>query len=152
MNLIFLDIDGVLNNASTKEKFCGFDGIDCRLRDIFLNWLNRRPHKVILSSSWRIPSAHGDFEAELNRNGINWIDKTPYLRGIGRGWEIEASLGKHNPDKYAILDDYGPTEFLKHQRPFLVQTSAVKGLEEKKLKMLDKILGDVNAGTQEGSI
>ncbi len=144
--LIFLDIDGVLNNDYTKEKFAGFTGIDVRLRDMFLKWYNDRGDvRIVLSSSWRIPTAYGDFVGHLIDNGLSFIGETPHLKGIGRGHEIQAWLLANTvPEetKYAILDDLGPSEFLKHQRPFLVQTSAIKGLEPKKLKKLDELLGD----------
>ena len=140
MEIIFLDIDGVLNNSFTKEKFCGFTGIDKRLLKLFKDWYSSKDYQIILSSSWRIPSAHGDFKQHLNDNGLFWIDETPYLKGIGRGHEVEASVKIHKPEKYVILDDMGPSEFLKHQRPFLVQTSSIRGLEAKKLPLIDKIL------------
>lgn len=146
MKIIFLDIDGVLNNDYTKEKFEGFTGIDARLRDMFLDWWRDRDYDIILSSSWRIPSAHGDFLAELERNGLKWVSQTPYLRGIGRGHEIQESLNSNNPSKYVILDDLGPSEFLKHQRPHLVQTSGHKGLEVKKLQKIDLLMGFYDDG------
>lgn len=145
LKIIFLDIDGVLNNYYTKERFAGFTGIDARLRDMFLEWFNASDYQVVLSSSWRIPSAHGDFLQHLRDNGLRWIAETPYLKGIGRGHEIQAYFLENTPQvrcKYVILDDMGPSEFLKHQRPFLVQTSAHKGLEVKKLTAMDRILGD----------
>lgn len=143
--LIFLDIDGVLNNDYTKEKFAGFTGINIRLRDMFLSWWTDRDYKLVLSSSWRIPSAYGDFVGHLVDNGLSFIGETPNLKGIGRGHEIQAWLLNNTVEeetKYAILDDDGPSEFLKHQRPFLVQTAGTKGLEPKKLKKLDELLGD----------
>lgn len=155
MKLIFLDIDGVLNNAYTKEKFGGFCGIDKRLRDMFLDWWRDRDYDIILSSSWRIPSHHGDFIQELKDNGLIWIAETPYLKGIGRGHEIQAYFLSHpptEPSQYVILDDMGPSEFLKHQRPFLVQTSAVKGLEPKKLIQIDKLMGYVDEDVGEVSV
>lgn len=142
MKLIFLDIDGVLNNYYTKEEFSGFTGIDIRLRDMFLNWLKDRDYQIVLSSSWRIPSAYGDFLQHLRDNGLSWIGETPYLKGIGRGHEIQAYLISNptEPSLYCILDDMGPSEFLKHQRPCLVQTSGIKGLEQKKLYAIDRVL------------
>lgn len=143
--IIFLDIDGVLNNDYTKEKFSGFTGIDARLRDMFLSWWKERDYFLVLSSTWRIPSAYGNFFGHLIENGLSFVGETPYLKGIGRGHEIQAYLLENtSPEltRFAILDDLGPSEFLKHQRPFLVQTSARKGLEPKKLKKLDEILGD----------
>lgn len=135
--IIFLDIDGVLNNSFTKERFKQFTGVDARLCKMFLDWLKQRDYSVILSSTWR---REDDFQAELQRNGLSWIDETPLL-GRCRGQEIEVSIECYKPVSYAILDDYGSTEFLKYQRPFLVQTSAVKGLEEKKLAKIDELLG-----------
>lgn len=147
LKIIFLDIDNVLNNDYTKEKFEGFDGIDARLRDMYLDWFGKRDYVNILSSSWRIPTAFGDFKAELQRNGISWIMETPKYPSGDRGREIQAVLDMIDYEQYVILDDLGPSEFLKHQRPRLVQTSARKGLEPKKLALIDKLMGwDDGAG------
>jgi len=138
MNIIYLDIDGVLNNAYTKERFQNFTGIDKKLRDMFLGWLEDKPYSIVLSSSWRTDV---EFTEELTRNGITWISATPHMPFRKRGSEIEASLEIHKPERYVILDDYTPSEFLKEQRPFLVQTSEVRGLELKKLQRIDSLLG-----------
>lgn len=144
--IIFLDIDGVLNNDHTKEKFMGFTGVDERLAKMFVDWYSTRDYTIILSSSWRIDTAFGDFKAELKRNGILWFDETPQLLSLGRGREIKVKLDQYVPEKYVILDDYGPSEFLKEQRPRLVQTSAHKGLEPKKLAKIDELMGYVDEG------
>lgn len=138
MKIIFLDIDGVLNNAYTKERFRNFTGIDKKLVGMFLNWLEGKPYSIVLSSSWRTDA---EFTEELTRNGITWISATPHIPFRKRGSEIEASLEVHKPERYVVLDDYAPSEFLKEQRPFLVQTSEVRGLEPKKLKRIDSLLG-----------
>lgn len=136
--VIFLDIDGVLNNAHTKEKLWnGFDGLSVRLRDMFLEWLKDKPIDIVLSSTWRQGK---DYMDHLNEQGINWITTTGQVDGRGRGWEIQEVLDFGYIDRYAILDDLSPSEFLKHQRSFVVQTSYVKGLEPKKLKKLEEIL------------
>lgn len=150
MKLIFLDIDGVLNNEHTKEEFSGFKGLDQRLVDMFIDWWVETDYKIVLSSSWRIPSAFGDFTGHLRENGISWIAETPYFRGIRRGEEIEYSLEILKPEKYVILDDMAYSQFLKHQRPFLVQTSEAIGLEEKKLKKIEELLGDKDDQLHEG--
>lgn len=136
--VIFLDIDGVLNNAYTKEKLWnGFDALDARLLRMFLEWLKDKPFDIVLSSTWRQGKEYRDF---LNENGINWITTTGQVDGRGRGWEIQDVLNFGYIDRYVILDDLGPSEFLKHQRPFVVQTSARHGLQPKKLKRIEEIL------------
>lgn len=141
MKLIFLDIDGVLNNSYTKEKLWnGFTGVDKRLLKMFLDWHIKTDYQLVLSSTWR---SGGDYMQELNDQGLFWKTVTPRtsIHGDRRGDEIQIILDQLKPDRYAILDDLEPSKFLKHQRPFLVQTSYVKGLEPKKLKKLDEILG-----------
>ena len=53
MKIIFLDIDGVLNRDSTKEKFRDFTGVDVYLTNKFLTWLEGKDYDVVLSSTWR---------------------------------------------------------------------------------------------------
>ena len=138
--VIFLDIDGVLNNSHTKEKLWnGFDGVSVHLRDMFLTWLKGKDIDLVLSSTWRQGK---DYRDHLNEQGINWVTTTGQVDRRGRGWEIQEVLDFGWIDRYAILDDLGPSEFLKHQRPFLVQTSYIKGLEPKKLKKIEEILYD----------
>lgn len=138
--VIFLDIDGVLNNQHTKEKLWnGFDGISIRLRDMFLEWLKNKDIDIVLSSTWR---QGRDYMDHLSEQGISWVTTTGQVDGRGRGWEIQEVLDFGWIDRYVILDDLSPSEFLKHQRPFVVQTSYIKGLEPKKLKKIEEILYD----------
>lgn len=154
MKLLFLDIDGVLNNSSTKEKLWnGSDGVDQRLWPMLSDWLQRWPVDVILSTSWRHHPGCLDY---LSQCGLSWIDVTPraeiidqsYGR-INRGAEIQAVLNQsfYKDAKYAILDDMGRNNFFPHQQQYLVQTSPKFGLRKKNLDRLDKIFGH-NTGIQ----
>lgn len=143
MRVLFLDIDGVLNCESTKERlgdefgiFRAFMGIDARRLALLKDWLAAHPGvKVVLSSTWRTDER---MAAEVRRQGIDFIDMTPNL-GKMRGLELNAWLAEHpEVTHYAILDDI--QQFMPQQRPFFVQTSFVHGLRAKNLKHLETIL------------
>lgn len=143
MKYLFLDIDGVLNNDSTKEhvsqgRFKGFAGLDKRLLGLFLDWIKDKPIEVVMSSTWRLDQ---DQLAEMALSGLRWIGVTPNLGH--RGKEVDAFLAsKFYPSgqvqEYAILDDI--RQFNSHQLPHFVQTSYIHGLRPKDLKKLERIL------------
>lgn len=154
MKVLFLDIDGVLNKKNTKEYFKPkniqgrYTGIDQKLLKVFLDWREANPFvNIVLSSDWR---KYDDFRMHLNHHGVFWQDETPRIAQrwptdplkYCRGHEVQETLDRLKPEKYAILDDFGPTEFLKKQRQFLVQTSEFRGIEEKKLKRINEILNE----------
>ena len=136
MKLLFLDIDGVLNCAVTKERWNGLIGIDRRLVSMFLQWLSGKEVGIVLSSTWRL---YDDTKEHLAAAGLSWIGQTPDLRAI-RGHEIAQYLNETpGVEAYAILDDY--SDMLPEQLPFLVQTSPVHGLRRRNFAKLDRILG-----------
>ena len=113
MNVIFLDIDGVLNCKETKTR-CprGYYFVD----DIFLERLKRiveaTDAKIVFSSDWRLlkgeEDGHQDYDAlveELAKFGMSVEDHTPnmYYR---RSKEIQAWLQDHpEVSGFVILDD-----------------------------------------------
>jgi len=138
MNILFLDIDGVLNNEHTKElSVTGFRGLDLRLVKLFKDWfVQKEGLNIVLSSTWRTDPI---MAAEVAAAGIPFVDHTPVFPRRKRGDEIANWTAQYQPERYAILDD--TAEFAAHQLPFFVQTSPVHGLRLKDLKRLDKILG-----------
>lgn len=152
MKVIFLDIDGVLNNDSTKEKLWnGCDGINKRLLELFQTWYDQQTDvEICLSSTWR---HHPGCIEELNEHKIYWFTVTPRVETleknygrINRGAEIQYVLDKYdNISHYAILDDMDAGQFLPNQHKFLVQTSPVHGLRQKNLDKISKIFGETNA-------
>ncbi len=140
--LLFLDIDGVLNRDSTKEKsaYMNFCGLDKYLVEKFLHWYRQQNNlKIILSSSWRdTPIMIQEIEASgIPLSGLTTTDN-PYNSRYARGWEVEKYLKdfKHQ-GKYAILDDCN--EFYPHQLPYFVRTSHVHGLRDKDIIKLNSI-------------
>src|SRR5579859_944750 len=132
MKIVFLDIDGVLNNEATKfgRKF----DRPC------VRWLNyittASGAQIVVSSTWRGMGLM-EIRAVLSENGVTGKvhSLTPDLsrRGkvyvsVERGLEIQAWLDKHPRVEYfVILDDDAD---MAHLVDRLVQTKSLAGLTE----------------------
>jgi len=142
MNIIFLDIDGVLNDFERSWRdvpdYCPDIVPRCVVN---LNKIIRATEaKLVLSSSWKALITQGHmtvygFERLLQTHGVrSWLlAHTPHLEGERWG-EIDAWLNapwqiSKKPveiDRYCILDDYGDAF---GGRPG-VKTSGAVGLTE----------------------
>lgn len=116
MKIIFVDVDGVLNEATTPARTkCGYIFVDqdklLRLKRI----VDATDAKIVLSSTWRYdrndPKYNGDFlelQDAFRNVGLEFFDYTPVDSiGIRRGMEIQAWLGAHRGEveRFVILDD-----------------------------------------------
>lgn len=130
--VLFLDIDEVLNNRKTVFLFgYGYeitDKDDVKKFDhvalsIIRKIVEHAKADVVISSSWRIGNdTPQDFAKGLQ---LPVIDFTPSLTGP-RGLEIDYWLNEH-PEymNYVILDDN--SDMLEKQLPHFVQTSGIDG-------------------------
>lgn len=136
MNVLFLDIDGVVNCKTTAQRHRGFIGIDPYKAFLVGNMVDKLGLNVVLSSTWR---SSKDGRDEVKRQVCNFIDCTPDLADPAlyepnttytkRGHEIKAWLDKHpEVTKYAILDDDG--DMLPEQMPNFFQTTWDFGVDE----------------------
>ena len=115
MKVIFLDIDGILNEDTTPTRtksrviFIDQDKL-LRLKRI----VDATGAKIVLSSTWRYDrddaQHNGDFlelQEAFHKVGLDFYDFTPEdAIGIRRGMEIKAWLGLHpEVERYIILDD-----------------------------------------------
>lgn len=158
IKVIFLDIDGVLNTYNTKSTTStGTTFVDDNKVKILKDIVDRTNAKIVLSSTWRIGWRHVDLgikNTELAkdficlRNKFRQFDirlygKTPiYDRFMScRGEEIKAYLDKNKEhiDGYVIIDDLDG-KYLRPCSSHLLQTSEWKGLQEKHIKVAEKIL------------
>lgn len=149
MKIIFLDIDGVLNNRKTIAAAKGFKSFDSECVSL-LNWLvSESGAKIVISSNWRLYPY--DFEELFANQRIvcEIYDHTPIIndfqngifRAVIRGAEIGEWLRLHpETEKFVILDDDADMGELL---PNLVQTSMDTGLTfehtKKALEMLGRI-------------
>ena len=141
MKVIFLDIDGVLNDAITTADLMDDspkkEHLDC-LKQI----VDATGAEIVLSSTWRLfPLSRREIKKSLATVGLDFIDRTDELDD-GRGAEIDAWLCKHpEVENFVILDDEDRDmkgEFADH----IVRTSFYTGLlpehVEKAIKILNK--------------
>ena len=103
MKVIFLDLDGVLNCATTPNprKFPYI--VDPKLLKRFKRLLQRTGAKVVLSSTWRYDPA-GIFSAK--HWGVPFIDVIPDMPHRPRRDEVIAWLKAHPKVKrFVVIDD-----------------------------------------------
>lgn len=104
MKIIFLDIDGVMNNIRKWPKNAGRRWIDPSA----VRRLNKITHAttsaIVISSTWR---RFWNVKQILEAAGVrgNIIGSTPFLPSEPRGSEIQLWLSKHGAEKFIILDD-----------------------------------------------
>ena len=118
MNIIFLDVDGILNSLAYFEENKGKGHAE--ISDYHLQMLAKIYHtcnaKIVLSSSWRELDDESDIHVykqyqylldELARYDMEIIDKTPVIR-MNRPLEIKTWLdGRLDKEdiKFVSLDD-----------------------------------------------
>jgi len=120
MKIIFLDIDGVLNNYYTLGEGANWDP---DLVKILNRIIKETKAEIVLSSTWRQITQYCDIIK--NDMKIKYIGETPKL-WEKRGVEIQTWLDE-NPgvEKFVILDDDSD---MVHLMPHLLQTDGEFGL------------------------
>ena len=117
MKIIFLDIDGVLNDTEYRKNHAGLDKILSPEKIILLRQLAKKSGaEIVLTSTWRAylfkkPLFKNSEEKEylsdtLNSFGVHLYDLTPWIDASEKNLEIKEWLDKHsNIENYVILDD-----------------------------------------------
>lgn len=138
--VLFLDVDGVLNCAGTKERNPhGAVGVDPTKAEMVRRILRDTGCQLVISSTWRrdrdlVHHLWGQIGAEWKDR---WAGNTPILdtrlasglyATVVRGDEIQAWLD-NNPHvtRFVILDDDAD---MKHLAPHLLRTHGCEGLTD----------------------
>lgn len=146
MNIIFLDIDGVLNSKawSESETYKSFGNsvlrhFDPRSVELLNRLVTETNAKVVISSSWRFLRSLQELNDIFRQVGFKTklysftpIQNVYEAEKPGqRGMEIQEWLNdprRKNMDiKYAILDDVN--DFLEPQQQYFFQTNPDIGLD-----------------------
>lgn len=144
MNVIFLDIDGVLNNADTKEftPSCRVF-VDCCMINNLKKCSELTNAKIVLSSDWRYnyddPNLNEDYLLlvdKLKEFKLDIFDVTPIINnGRHRGTEIKSWLDNHSGvEHFVIIDDRYDMDPIKDH---LVRTNPNLGLTH---RLIDKVV------------
>lgn len=147
MKIIFLDIDGVLNNHDILTKSGDSQVIDTQCVEN-LNAITQKTGALIcISSSWRHDFEFSKLCEFLKKVGVKGqiIGATPSdtkrisAPVISRGEEIAAWLSEHPEVKsFVILDDFD--DFLTNQKNRHVKTSMNGGLRAHHINLAVDIL------------
>ena len=145
MKVVFLDIDGVLNNVASAAE-----GIDILPEKVILvrRLCQVTGASIVLSSSWRILFDIEFLRDLLYHTGLRqrWagdkpvevIGVTPRLDQI-RGIEIQKWLDDHQVTDYVIIDD--DSDMLEIQMVNFIKTDNNIGLTSRDVDRAIEILG-----------
>ena len=145
-NIIFLDVDGVLNSAHTNDYGpSGCIGVEDEKVKLLRQIQEKHDASLVLTSTWKLEYPDGKdylylceklakenmYITDITRDDLN-------LARRGRG--ILAWLNSHPHDKWIVLDDemfcdYKELKITSH----LVRTSFADGLLPKHLRYAEKI-------------
>ena len=167
MNIIFLDIDGVLNSSDFADKHYKetgkglfmYDFLDPNAVNSMKNFLDNHPDiRIVISSSWRygnVPKTISFFKENGMKPIADYvIGDTPRTHSGERGKEIKWFLEHVGTDEigdmildndikidqYVIVDDedYGMFDFQKEDH--LVKIDNVHGITNNDYYRIEKIL------------
>lgn len=118
MKVIFLDVDGVLNELGSTSRCCGMLGVDedkvKRLSDIVM----RTKAVIVLTSTWKsdwfrceyeedLPTMGLYLQQKLRKYGVHILDKTTDVEWSKRGDGIKRWMNecKVPIESFCIIDD-----------------------------------------------
>jgi len=139
MKVIFLDIDGVLNDAATTERSPGgWVGIDDDKVALLRQIVESSGAEIVLTSTWKNDwstppdqcTPDGRYMQEkLAKHGLSIIDKTKDNNAWRRGSGIRRWLQEHQPvEAWLVLDDQCFQDFKEEGIvPHFVQTDSLTG-------------------------
>lgn len=164
MKIIFLDIDGVLNNeinyndAALEQRYVDtgeYDDIDKRCVSLLNTLIKSTGAKVVVSSTWRIGRTTEQLQETLNKFGFEgevigitpWMDRTQYML---RGNEIYAwldqnedllGMNRYDFNRYVIFDD--DSDMLLWQKDNFIQIDPYVGLTPRNIWRAEHILNKI---------
>ena len=155
MKIVFLDIDNVLNCATSVSNCNGWVGIDTVLVRKLAKIIQETNAEIVLTSTWKenfIPGAYKQTHQEakylsnkLRKQGLKVYDKT-IDRNYNRGEGIMNWLNAHtNITAWVVLDDHYFDDFYKYEEAILkrwIWVNSKTGLTDEDVEEAIEILND----------
>ena len=146
MKLIFLDIDGVLNNSRTNSRSPdGYIGISDNLTKRLKKIIEATNAKVVLTSDWKDYSSVRDKAymrkklVRFNALPIGQIKDEWQRRGAG----INVYLKDHKCESFVILDDNEFDFQEENLLQYTILTNPIVGLTDDDVNNAIKILNSI---------
>ncbi len=146
MKVIFLDVDGNLNDVYTKTKhLCEgqwYDGVDKEKIFLLKNIIDATGAKIVISSTWRkYKDSMNYLLGEMGKEFASHIvGQTPVLEGQPRANEVDAWLSEHpEVTKFIVIDDNDSENLEKFGGSFVL-TKMSYGLTEEIAKQCIDLL------------
>ena len=153
MNVIFLDVDGVLNYKNCTARCGKYIGIDDDKVKLLARLVDATDAKIVLVSTWKEnwytePNKHKQnymanyLDEKLRLAGLSILDKTPnkYDEYLGRGEGIVVYVHTHDVKRFVILDDYQYDYDSCDLTDYWVKTDYNVGLTEENVLQAIKIM------------
>lgn len=147
MNILFLDVDGVLNSQAhpaPEPKINGLMGIADEHLDILKAIVHTFNLKIVVSSTWRKFDNQMNFlQEKMDEIGADIVGKTPTLDDGKhmecRGDEIELFMNQTDLDidRFVIIDDDSD---MGNVKDFHVKTAFKTGLKKEHREQVRLIL------------
>lgn len=137
MNVIFLDIDGVLNYRGCKSRCHGTFGVENKQMQRLQQIVQKTGAKIVLCSSWKngwhkdnkeLQDEWGNYlDERFKEFGLEIFDKTKD-RSFDRGEGIDTYVKKNGITNWVVLDDDVFEDYKRYKiMSHLVKTSFYKG-------------------------
>ena len=139
MNIIFTDIDGVLNTINRNDW-------NKNSIDLYNKLCKEFDLKAVISSTWRLNHTKAQLQDIFNEKGVEVeiIDFTDSFSDEGRGREIEDWLFSHSHGKFIILDD-SVRDIIAWGLPNVVRCRGWIGFSQEEYDLARKLLLKQNA-------
>lgn len=143
-SIIFLDVDGVLNDMGSDDLSEDWDTPSPKHLEPLKEIVARTGAAIVLTSTWRLfPDSRTRLQVAMTPFDLTWYDVVPeFDYDATRGDEIRAWLHKHPETEHFVILDDEIDGFNGCMANKFIKTSSAKGLLPNHVDLACAILSD----------